>query len=224
MRHEYSGGTMADRILLADEQTLFLEGLESLFLKFSDYEIVGTVDNGSAIVEKVKELKPDVVILDIILKRLNGIEATRRLLQEVENLKIIALTMRNDRQTVIQAFRAGVHGYLLKTCSHQELFKAITTIRSNRAYLTTQVMDVVLDDFRVLESEKIDDPISDFSRIEREIMQLCAEGNTDKQIARQLHIGEDIVAIHRKSIYQKLNLFNIADLKKYSIRNGLTSL
>lgn len=216
---------MAIRILLADDHRIMREGLKSLLNDEPDLEVLGEVANGRLAIEMADELSPDVVVMDIGMPELNGIEATRRIVQDHPNTKVIALSMHSDRRFVAEILKAGASGYLLKDGAFEELAGAIRTVMGNRMYLSPRIADVVVDDY-VRNSSGRAEP-SAFAALtprEREVLQLLAEGKATKQAAACLHVSVKTVETHRRQIMTKLDIHSVAELTKYAIREGLTSV
>lgn len=215
---------MALKILLADDHKMMREGLRSMLEKQQGVGVVVEAENGRKAVEMAKETVPDLVIMDINMPDLNGIEATRRILKEFPRTKIIALSMHADKRYVTRALQAGASAYLLKDCAFDELIKAIQVVLRNRIYLSSEINQVVLKEY-LEKSEKLDQPAySVLTEREREIVQLIAEGKSTKEIAAILKISVKTVETHRQRTMDKLNIDNIADLVKFAIREGLASL
>jgi DNA-binding NarL/FixJ family response regulator len=216
---------MSIRVLIADDHKIMLAGLRSLLEKQSDVEVVGEAENGRKAVQMAQEAKPDVVVMDVSMPDLNGIEATTQIIESLPETKIIALSMHSDKRFVLGMLRAGASGYLLKDCASQELANAITQVSSNKKYLSPEITGVVIGDF--IQSGVVDEGdtvASVLSAREREVLQLIAEGWSTKQIASHLYVSVKTIETHRRQIMKKLDLHTIADLTKYAIREGLTSI
>jgi DNA-binding NarL/FixJ family response regulator len=212
------------RILLADDHRVVREGLRILLEADKDFEVVGETGDGRAAVTDTKALQPDVVVMDVGMPGLNGVEATLQILAENPRVKILALSMHSDTRFVTRMLRAGARGYLLKDCAFEEIARAVKTIVSGRMYLGTAVMGAVIQDYlrRTPDAELNPAPI--LTTREREVLQLLAEGTSTKQTASLLSISIKTVETHRKQIMDKLNLHSVAALTKYAIREGLTGL
>lgn len=215
---------MRIRILIADDHKIVRDGLRSLLEKQPNMEVVAEAENGRKAVSLAIRRRPQVVIMDISMPDLNGIEATRQMLKELPDLKVIALSMHSDRRYILGMFQAGAAGFLLKDCAFQELASAIDTVAANKPYLSPSIARTVLEDFvRGPASSRPSAPDVLTAR-EREVLQLLAEGWSTKKIASHLHVSAKTVETHRRRIMEKLGLNGIAELTKYAIREGLTSL
>ena len=213
------------RVLIADDHKIMLAGLRSLLEKHTDFEVVGEAENGRKAVQMSLEKKPDVVVMDVSMPDLNGIEATTQIVEGLKETKVIALSMHSDKRFVMGMLRAGASGYLLKDCASQELANAIYQVAGGKKYLSPEITGVVIDDFLLGgDSEGITASTSVLSAREREVLQLIAEGWSTKQIASHLYVSIKTIETHRRQIMKKLDLHNIADLTKYAVREGLTSI
>lgn len=216
---------MEYKILIADDHKIVREGLRTLLERLSGFRVVGEAGNGVQTVEKANELQPHIIIMDISMPVLNGIEAARQVLQKIPNTKIVALSMHADRQFVLEALKSGIKGYLLKDSAFEELHSAIKTVLNNQLFLSSSITDLVVREFiHQSGSEASSSASAILSPREREILQLYAEGRSTKEIAGHLSISIKTVETHRKQIMDKLNLHSIAELTKYAIREGLTIL
>jgi DNA-binding NarL/FixJ family response regulator len=215
---------MSIKIILADDHQIVRQGLRTLLAAEPDMEVVAEADNGRAVLKQVQDLSPHVVIMDISMPDLNGIEATRQILAESPGVKVIALSMHSDSLFVLNMLRAGASGYLLKDCALEELVKAIRTVVSQKTYLSPGISDIVIKDFVSGRAAGETSAFSVLTTREREVLQLMAEGRNTNQIADSLCISIKTVEAHRKQMMNKLDLHSVADLVKYAIRQGLTSL
>jgi DNA-binding NarL/FixJ family response regulator len=214
---------MKRRILLADDHRILRDGLRRLLEERADLEVVGEAEDGRQCVEAARELKPDMVIIDVAMPGMNGIEATRRILHDRPSTRVLALSMHSDRRYVTRILQAGASGYLLKDAAFDELSRAIDTLLEGRVYLSPDVAGVVVHDYL----GKLDTASSGevvLSPREREVLQLLAEGRATKEIASDLDVSVKTVETHRKNIMDKLGLRSIAELTKYAVREGLTPL
>ena len=211
------------RIVLADDHAIVRQGLSRAIQQEDDIEVVGETSRGGDAVELVRTLRPDILITDISMPDLNGVETTRRIIDESPQMKVIALSMHSSRQFVIEMFRAGARGYLLKDCDYEELVTAIRTVAAGRTYVSPSIGDVLVDDLLSSTPNGTRPVVSVLTGREREVLQLMAEGRTTRQIALQLHISPKTVEAHRLRIMNKLDIDNVAQLTKYAIQEGLTS-
>jgi len=215
---------MIIKILLADDHKITRQGLRSLLEKQSDMAVVAEAEDGRTAVQMVEELSPDVVIMDVSMSDLNGVEATRQIISRNSKVKIIALSMHSDRLFVSEMLKSGACGYLLKDCAFEELARAIRAVVDGKTYLSPAISGVVVDDY-LHRLSKTDSPNGQMlTNREREVIQLLAEGKSTKQIALKLHISIKTVETHRRQMMDKLDIHTVAELTKYAIRKGLTSL
>jgi DNA-binding NarL/FixJ family response regulator len=214
---------MAIRILLADDHKIVRQGLRTLLQKEPYMEVVAEAEDGRASLKLAQQLSPQVVIMDVGMPDLNGIEATRQVLADSPGIKVIALSMHSDRRFVVNMLKAGASGYLLKDSAFEELAAAIRAVMANKTYLSPGVSDVVIKDY--ISSPKLDSSaFSVLTAREREVLQLMAEGKSTKQIADRLIVSVKTIETHRQQIMNKLNIHSVAELTKYAIREGLSSL
>ena len=215
---------MSIRILLADDHKMFREGLRALIEKQPGMEIIDEVENGRKAVQLVRDLLPDVIIMDIAMPNLNGIEATRQIVAKIPSVKVIALSMHSDKRFVVEMLKAGASGYLLKDCAFEELAHAIRAVRVNKTYLSTEIADIMIKDYvRLFPKTKLS-VSSILTPRQREVLQLLSEGKTTGQIAQDLQVSVKTIETYRQQIMDKLDIHSIAELTKYAIREGLTSL
>ena len=212
---------MKTRILLADDHKILREGLRLLIEKESELELVGEADNGKIAVQMACDLKPDVVIMDIAMPEINGIEATRQIKAKVPDVKVIALSMHADKRYVIGMLQAGASGYLLKDSAFNEIVTAILSVKSNHIYLSPIITKVAIDDYIKLKEQSVD---SSLSSREREVLKLLTAGMNTKQIAAELCVSIKTIESHRQRIMKKLDIHNLVDLTKYTIRMGFSSV
>jgi len=205
------------RILLADDHAVVRQGFKMILDAQPDMEIVGEAANGRQAVDLAEQLRPDVVVMDVAMPELNGIEATRRLASSVPHVRVVALSMHKDSVYVREILRAGARGYLLKDSGAADLVAAIHAVASGESYLSPSVSNAVLDDYR----RHATNPIDLLTSREREVLQLLAEGKTNKEIAGVLNLSVYTVEAHRGRIMEKLNLHSIGELVRFAVRNGL---
>lgn len=217
-------GEISIRVLLSDDHRIVREGLRSLLEKEPDLEVVGEAEDGHSTVELARKLRPQVVVMDITMPGLNGIEATRRITEEVPAVKVLALSMHVDPRFVERILKAGATGYLPKDCASEELTRAIRTVSTNQTYLSPTIADIVRRDYLRQGSKADSSVFSILTAREREVLQLLAEGKTTKDIAFRLGVSVKTIETYRQHIMAKLNLRSLAQITKYAIREGLTSL
>jgi two-component system response regulator NreC len=215
---------MRTKILLADDHKIIRDGLRALIEKEANMEVVAEACDGRTTVQKAKELMPHIIIIDISMPDLNGIEATRQIMSNSANTKIIALSMHADRRFVMNMLEAGAAGYLLKDSAFEELTMAIKTVLSGKTYLSPAIAGLVVDDAMRHSTKKGSQNRVELTAREREVLQLLAEGRTTKRIATQLSVSVKTVETHRRQVMEKLDIHSVAELTKYAVREGLTSL
>ena len=215
---------MPTRVLLVDDHAMIRQGLSSLLEKQPDIEVVGSVEDGRKAVDIARELAPDLVIMDISMPNLNGIDATRKIIGEMGDVKIIALSIHSSRHFVAEMLKAGASGYILKECLFDELVEAIKTVLNGGTYLSPKITGVVIDDYvkRLSTQYQPEGPV--LNEREREVLQFLSEGKSTKQIAVQLHVSAKTIESNRRNIMDKLGINSVAELTKYAVREGLTPL
>jgi DNA-binding NarL/FixJ family response regulator len=214
---------MSIKVLIADDHQIMREGLRTMLDQEHDIQVMGEAETGRMIQRLARELNPDVIIMDVAMPDLNGIEATRQIVAEFPGIKIIALSMHDDRRFVLNMLKAGAMGYMLKDCAFKDLAKAIRVVMSHKTYLSHEVADIVVKDYVSSNQPGESSPFHLLSPREREVLQLIAEGKTSAQIGDSLHISVKTVETHRQQIMAKLKIRSVAELTKYAIREGLTS-
>jgi DNA-binding NarL/FixJ family response regulator len=212
------------KIILADDHKIVREGLMALLEKQPAMQVIAEAEDGRNAVRLARELTPDLVIMDIAMPDLNGIEATRQIVAEVPGVKVIALSMHSDKRFVTGMLKAGASGYLLKYCASEELVNAIQMVMSNRVYLSPDITGLVVEDYVQKLSGADSSVFAVLTPREREVMQLLAEGQSTKLIAAALHVSPKTIEVHRKQLMDKLGFQSLAELVKYAIREGLTSV
>lgn len=205
------------RILLADDHAVVRRGFRMLLSAQPDIQVVGEASNGREAVEMAVALQPEVVVMDVTMPELNGIEATRRIARDCPRVRVLALSMHKDAVYVREILRAGARGYLLKDSGERELLAAIRGVSQGQGYLSPEVSEAVLDDYR----KHVTNPIDLLSSREREVLQMIAESKTNKEIATALSLSVYTVEAHRGRIMEKLNLHSIGELVRFAMRNGL---
>lgn len=214
---------MKTTVLLVDDHKIFRDGLRTLIEK-EGMEVVGEAENGRKTLKLVEKLLPNVIIMDVSMPDMNGIEATRKIISSFPEIKVIALSMHSDRRFVLGMLEAGASGYLLKDCAFGELASAIKQVLTGNKYLSPKIADVVVKGYLNKSNESLVSGGSILTSREREVLQLIAEGLTAKEIADHVFLSVKTVETHRRNIMQKLNMRSTVDLTKYAIREGLTSL
>ncbi len=215
---------MKTRILLVDDHTLMREGLRKLLEDDFGMEVIGDAEDGSTAIRRAQELSPDIVIMDVSMPGMNGIDATRHIITGQTGVKVIALSTHVEEKYILDMLKAGASGYVIKENSYLELGKAIEAVLHNKMYVSPTIAATLL-------KNSLDGHSSDQSGVntiltdkEREVLKLIAEGKSNKEIAEYLLMGIKTVESHRQHLMEKLNLHNVAELTKYAIREGLTSL
>lgn len=212
------------RILLADDHTVVRDGLRALLEKQSDMTVVGEAADGRDSVRLAEEQSPDVVVMDIAMPNMNGIEATRRILAANPRTNVVMLSMHQDESYVLRSLKAGAKGYLLKDSLRSDVIEAIRTVSQGRSFLTRKVSRILQEDYiRQMERRGVEDSYDLLTDREREILQLVAEGKTNKEAATLLNISLTTVETHRTHILQKLGLHSIPELILYAVRKGIIS-
>ena len=215
---------MSTRIIIADDHKIMRDGLRSLLAQQMGMEVIGEAEDGRQAVKLALELKPDIIIMDISMPELNGIDAIGEIASRAPEVKSLALSMYSDKRFISRALREGASGYILKDCTFEELNKAIKTVLSNQIYLSPRLTELVIGEYVTHSSTDDSTMISALTAREREILQLLAEGNAVKKIAGMLKISGKTVETHKSNLMMKLNVKSIADLTKIAIREGLTPL
>jgi len=213
------------RVLLADDHQMVREGLRLLLEQQEGIHVVGEATDGLTAVALARELSPDIVVMDVTMPGLNGIDATRQIINEMKDTRVVALSVHSDKRYVMEMLKMGASGYLMKTSAFDELVQAIIAVANGQVYLSPRVAGYVVDAYRGKTKET--EQTSAFSQLtprEREIVQLLAEGKSTKEIANQLVISQKTVDVHRQNTMEKLHLRNLADLVRYAIKEGLISL
>jgi two-component system response regulator NreC len=215
---------VTNRILLADDHGMMREGLKALLESIEDTEVVGEADNGRDTVRLCRELRPDIVIMDVAMPELNGIEATRQIMAEYSGTKVIALSMHSTKRFILDMLQAGASGYLLKNCAFKELADALATVLAGNAYISPSVASVVVE--RLISPQGAEESTvpNTLTPREREVLQLLAEGIKVSEVARKLHVSIKTVQTHRRNLMAKLHLYSLPELTKFAIQQGLTSL
>jgi len=212
------------RIVLVDDHGIIRQGLRSLLECQPDMEVIGEAENGHTAVELVRELQPDIVITDVTMPNLNGMDATRQITHLFPQVKVIGLSGHTDNSFIIGMLKAGASAYVLKQCLFDDLLEAIQVVSQGGTYLSPETTGTVVSNYIQLLSESTDSPLGILTEREREVLQLIAEGKSTKQIALDLHVSTKAIESNRRKIMEKLNSHSVADMVKCAIIGGLTSL
>ncbi|HBV99138.1 MAG TPA: DNA-binding response regulator [Desulfotomaculum sp.] len=210
------------KIMIVDDHQIIRDGLRSLLEKLPDIEIVAEAGDGITAVQKAREISPDLVLMDISMPNLNGIEATLKITSENPGIKVIALTMHSEKWYLDKMIKAGACGYITKSCDYKELIQALTSCQENGFYLGRGIAGLVIKDYMAQLKNNNSEQL--LTVRERQILQLIAEGKTTAEAASLLKISKKTVEAHRSQIMNKLGLYNLADLVKYAVREGLISI
>jgi DNA-binding NarL/FixJ family response regulator len=212
------------KIVIADDHKIMREGLKALIEKQPDMEVAAEAQDGLTATKLARKLLPQVIIMDIGMPEMNGIDATRQIISENKDIKIIALSMHSDRRFVLEMLKAGASGYLLKDSAFEELVNAVHTVMTGQSYLSPRITDIVVKEYLYNLPKSESTVFTVLTVREREVLQLLAEGKSTKQIAATLNLSVKTVETHRQQIMEKLEIRTVAELTKYAIREGLTSL
>ena len=216
---------MSISILVADDHQIVRDGLCTMFRNEPEFDVVGEAADGRTTVELADRLKPDVVIMDVSMPGLNGVEATRQIRAHTPGVRVVALSMHPERQFVSEMLSAGAAGYLLKDSPFDELATAVRTAAAGQVYLCPKVAAVVVKGYVGGDDAPKSGPFyGNLSPREREVLQLLAEGKNTKEIAFTLHVSTKTIETHRRQVMEKLNIYSVAELTRYAIREGVTAL
>ena len=214
---------MSIKILIADDHQLFREGLINLLSDSSEIEVIAQAEDGKEAIIKAKKFNPDIVIMDIGMPIMNGVEATGILKKELPDIKVIAISMYSDKHFIKGMLEAGASGYLLKSCTYDQLIEAINAVYSGKKYLSNKITEVIIHDYLGKE-EEIPNNDPKLSERESEILKLFAEGKTSREISELLFVSVKTVGTHKQHILEKLELKSITDMVKYAMKKGIISL
>jgi len=212
------------RVLLADDHRLFRDGLRTLLEQEADLEVVGVAADGQSVLTQIGTCRPNVVLMDVSMPGLNGLEATRHLHADHPDVAVLMLSMHADHRFVVEALRAGALGYVPKDCEISELSAAIRAVFRGQLYLSPLLAGRIVRDYLAMMGDRADSAFSVLSAREREVLQMLAEGRSAKDIAGTLSVSIKTVETHRKNIMDKLDIHSVAELTKYAIREGITHL
>ena len=212
-------------VFLVDDHTIFREGLLLLLEKEKEINIVGEAEDGHEAVNKVPSVRPDVVIMDISMPNLNGIEATRQIKEEEPDIDILILSMKNNAEDAYQALKAGAIGYILKKSAGDEVVEAVRTAYKGGRFLSDQINKSLVENYIIENKGKeTEDLLEELSPREREVLQLVAEGKATKEIAKMLHLSNSTIETYRKRMMKKLGLNNLTELIKFAIKHDIISV
>jgi DNA-binding NarL/FixJ family response regulator len=211
-------------MLLVDDHVLLRTGLKTMFDEEPDIKVVGEAEDGRTAVELARELMPDMVLMDMTMPDLNGIEATRQIVKENSSMKVIALSAHSDRRFVSEALRAGAVGYLPKSAPFNELATAVRAVAAGSIYLSPRIANTVIEDYVRGGSREQSSAYGSLTAREREVLQLIAEGKATKEVAAHLHVSVKTIETHRARLMDKTRLGGVAELTKFAVREGITSL
>jgi DNA-binding NarL/FixJ family response regulator len=214
---------MSISILIADDHIILREGLRGLLEKEPDFSIVAEAGNGVDAVRLAGELQPDVIVMDIAMPEMNGMEATRRIIKANSSIKVLALSMESDRRFIVEVLESGACGYVLKDASFKQLADAIRTVAAGETYFSPRINELIIKDYLQRIPDGLPLHFASLTERERTLLQMVADGMNTKEIAGKLDISSKTVEVHRQNIMKKLNLFSIAELTKFAVREGLTS-
>lgn len=215
---------MGIRIILVDDHGIIREGLRSMLESQRDIEVIGEAENGHTALELVRELQPDIVITDVTMPRLNGMDATSQITRMFPQVKVIGLTGHTDNSFITGMFKAGASAYVLKQCLFDDLLEAIQVVSLGGTYLSPQITGTLVSNYIQVLTESSYSQLGTLTDREREVLQLIAEGRSTKQIALDLHVSIKAIESNRRKIMEKLNRHSVAELVKCAIIGGLTSL
>jgi RNA polymerase sigma factor (sigma-70 family) len=216
---------MTIKVFLADDHTVIRDGLRFMLEAQGDITVVGDAADGRQAVTQVQKLKPDVVIMDIAMPELNGIEATQQIRQTCPSTQVVILSVYSNAEHIFRALQAGARGYLLKESAGKEVVSAVRTVRVGRRYLSRKIAETMIDDYvHQRESTEAKSPLERLSPREREVLQLVVEGKSSKEIANIIHLSPKSVETYRSRLMQKLNVNDLPGLVKFAIQHGLTTL
>jgi DNA-binding NarL/FixJ family response regulator len=215
---------MNTKIMLVDDHSIMREGLKALLGRIPDIEVVAEASTGRECLQKADEFSPDVIVMDLNMPEMDGIEATRTLLGDYPHIKVLVLSMLLDKSHVIDTLKAGARGFISKECVFEELVEAIRAVSAGKSYLGSKITDLVIEDYAQGPPEDASSRSGMLTQREREVLRHIADGVNTKEIALTLGVSVKTIEIHRMNIMKKLNLHSIAELTKYAIREGLTAI
>ncbi len=212
------------RVLIADDHPLIRSGLRSLLARESEFEVVGEAADGYQALELVEQLKPDIVMLDVSMPRLNGIDVARKISETTPSTRVIIVSIHSDESYVLRALRAGAKGYLLKASPEGDILNAVRTVAAGHAYLSPEMSRLLVEEYvREMRERGVEDSYDLLSIREKEILQLLVSGSSNRQIAELIHVSVATVETHRSNVLQKLGIHSLPELILYAVRKGLLS-
>ncbi len=215
---------MEIKVFLSDDHTIVRDGLKVLLEAEKNISVVGQADNGRDAVQQVQKLEPDIVIMDIAMPGLNGIEATQQILESCHSTRVIILSMHSSKEHIFRALQAGAQGYLLKESAGQEVVKAVHSVYSGKRYTSERITESVIDSYaQQNKSDSAKSPLDRLSSREREILQLVVEGKSSSEIAKTIYLSPKTVETYRSRLMQKLGVSDMPGLVKFAIQHGLTT-
>ncbi len=213
------------KVFLADDHAVVRDGMTALMNAEQDIQVVGTASNGQQAVQQIKQIQPDIVVMDIAMPELNGIDATRQISENHPEVKVIMLSMHDSSEHIYQALKAGAKGYLLKESAGKEVVTAVRAVNSGRRYLSARIETMVIEEYLSKQSTRPEkSPIDKLSDRERQILQLVVEGKSSTEISKILPLSPKTVATYRSRLMDKLAIHDLPGLVKFAIRHGLTSM
>lgn len=215
---------MSIRVLVADDHTMIRSGLRMLLEREPGFEVVAEASDGRQAIELAESLQPDVAVLDIGMPKLNGIEATRHIVQKLPRTRVVVLSMHSDESYVLRALKSGARGYLLKDSAESDILNSIRAVNEGKAYFSPEISKMLAEDYmRQMQQRGVEDSYELLTAREREILQMLAEGRSNKEISSALNLSLYTVETHRGNILQKLNLHSLPELILYAVRKGIIS-
>ena len=215
---------MGIRIVLADDHRIVRDGLCALLAREKDIELIGQADDGLGAVRLARELRPDIVVTDVSMPGLNGVEATRRIRADEPSVRVLCLSVHAESRMVLAVLEAGASGYVLKDCSYDELALAIRKAMADQIHLSAELVGLVVKEVRSRGQPQVAGGSAALTPREREMVQLLSEGLSTQQVADRLHVSIKTVATHREHVMQKLDISSLAELTRYALCEGLSSL
>jgi two-component system response regulator NreC len=210
------------RVLIADDHPLIRSGLRALLSRESEFEVVGEAADGYQALELVEQLKPDVVMLDVSMPRLNGIDVAQKISEKTPSTRIIIVSIHSDEGYVLRALKAGAKGYLLKASPEGDILNAVRAVAAGQAYLSPEISRLLVEEYvREMRFRGVEDSYDLLSIREKEILQLLASGATNRQVAEMIHVSVATVETHRTNVFQKIGVHSLPELILYAVRKGL---